>query len=293
VRDANDLAAKIASLNGQIQSVVVSGDHANDLEDQRDLAVERLNAILPMTAARQADGTVTVTVGGVDLVNHNTARTIVESQDANGHVVPAWSTGAAVELGTGKLSAYTELRDVQVPAYIDQINQLAKGLADAVNALHVSGVDATGAPGLPFFTYVAGSEASTVAVNAAIVADPRRVASAAAPNQPGDASIAGQIAELSTAKLCAGGTQSATDFYAGVIGKIGSDTRQADENATNQSIVRDQLQRRRESVSGVSLDEEATDMLRFQHAYSAASRVITAVDEMLDQLINHTGLVGR
>jgi flagellar hook-associated protein 1 FlgK len=150
-----------------------------------------------------------------------------------------------------------------------------------------------GTAGLAFFTYTAGDEAGTLAVNAAIAADPRLVAAASAANQPGDGTIAGQIGDLRNALLFGSGTQTAADTYASFVSGIGGDSRQGAEMATNQALVVDHLTTRRESISGVSLDEEATDMIKFQHAYQAAARVITAVDEMLDQLINRTGLVGR
>jgi flagellar hook-associated protein 1 FlgK len=87
--------------------------------------------------------------------------------------------------------------------------------------------------------------------------------------------------------------QTASDFYAGLIGKIGSASSQAISMAQNQQLVVDHLTQRVQEYSGVSLDEEATDMVRFQHAYQAAARVITTMDEMLNTLINNTGLVGR
>jgi flagellar hook-associated protein 1 FlgK len=88
-------------------------------------------------------------------------------------------------------------------------------------------------------------------------------------------------------------SQTATDFYAGLVGKIGTASAQSAEMSRNQQLVVDQLTTRVQEVSGVSLDEEATDMVRFQHAYQAAARVITTMDEMLNTLINQTGLVGR
>jgi flagellar hook-associated protein 1 FlgK len=88
-------------------------------------------------------------------------------------------------------------------------------------------------------------------------------------------------------------SQTTSDFYASLVGKVGTESSQAQQMSANQQLVVDQLNNRVSSVSGVSLDEEATDMVRFQHAYQAAARVITTMDEMLDQLINRTGLVGR
>jgi flagellar hook-associated protein 1 FlgK len=410
VAEVNDLARRLATLNDQIQGVTVAGDHANDLADQRDVLLDQLNAILPVQAQPEADGTYTVLVGGVDLVNHGRARDIVAAQDPanNGRLAPTWSSGGAVQLGNGKLSALVDLRDTQLTAYREQLDTLARGIADAVNRLHRSGVDLTGAAGLDFFTYdPAKGAAASLAVNPAVAADSRRVAvssatagSPPAPPAPGNNVVAGLIADLRTshfsvaggtsaddlvvgdtlatggaarvsslfaagakvqgytfsgaspsltltgadgstqtitvADMAAGstqvlnfsqlgisitlqatgaksaadivtdltaaandtisvveGAQTSADFYAEIVGLIGSDSRQASEMATNEALVVDHLKNRRESVSGVSLDEEATDMIRFQRAYQAATRVITAMDEMLDVLINRTGAVGR
>ncbi|HEX8941064.1 MAG TPA: flagellar hook-associated protein FlgK [Candidatus Limnocylindrales bacterium] len=293
VASVNDLAARIASLNAQIQRVAVTGDQPNDLADQRDQLLAQLSTILPVDVQPQADGTVNVLVGGTDLVSGLRARAVTTAPDAVGHAVPTWSSGGAVELGDGRLAQYVALRDTVLPGYLAQLNTLAKGIADAVNGLHQSGVDESGAAGLAFFTYATGDEAASLAVNAAVAADPTKVAAATAANQPGDGGQAGAIADLRSALLFGSGTQSATDFYAGLVGRVGSDTRQAADMATNQGLVVDHLQQLQQSTSGVSLDEEAADMIRFQHAYQAAARVITAMDEMLDQLVNRTGLVGR
>jgi flagellar hook-associated protein 1 FlgK len=88
-------------------------------------------------------------------------------------------------------------------------------------------------------------------------------------------------------------SQTSTDFYAGLVGKIGTASSQAVQMSANQQLVVDQVTNQISQVSGVSLDEEATDMIKFQHAYQAAARVITTMDEMLNTLINGTGLVGR
>ncbi len=288
------MTTRLAWLNEQIQRVVArAGDNANDLADQRDLLLDQLAGLVPITVEPQSDGTVTVLIGGTDIVNHGVARTIRAELNGAGDVEPQWQDGSAVALGTSELSALVEMRDVTLAGYRTELNTLARGIADAVNALHQSGTDATGAVGLAFFTYTAGDEAATLALNGAIVTDPRRVVAAAAANQPGDGSVAGSIADIRSALLFSSGSQTAVDIYAGLVSRIGSDTRQGREMADNQALVVDHLDRRRESISGVSLDEEAIDMIRFQHAYQAAARVITAMDEMLDQLINRTGVVGR
>jgi flagellar hook-associated protein 1 FlgK len=269
--------------------------------DQRDLLLDQLNQIVHVTSEQQPDGTVTVLIGGTDLVMGPEVRAVTTRSDAAGNRIPTWSTGGDLQMASGTLPAYIHLRDAEMVGYQARLDQLAQGVADAVNALHATGVDATGAAGLPFFTYTAAQGvAATLAVNAAIVADPRRVAAAAvsagsppAAPAPGDATVAGLIADLRNGRILGGGTQTVSDFYAAIVGTVGSDSRQAQEMAVNEGLVVDSLKQRRESTSGVSLDEEATDMIRFQHAYQAATRVITSMDEMLDTLINRTGIVGR
>ena len=292
IAQVNDLATRIASLNKQIQGVVVAGDHANDLEDQRDALVQELNGLVPAQSIRQADGTVQVLVGGTDLVDHDLTRTVQAVDDAAGHAVPTWASGGAVDLSGGKLRGLVELRDTTLAGYVDNLNALAKQIADAVNTAHTSGVDSAGNPGLPLFTCIAGSEAATLAINPAIGTNPSLIVTATSAGLPGDASIAAQIADLRTASIFGTGTQTPSDAYAAFIGHVGTDSRQAQELAANQALVVEQLQTRRESISGVSLDEEATDVIRFQQAYSASARVITAIDQMLDTLINRTGRVG-
>lgn len=293
VETINDLATRIGSLNEQIRRVTAAGDHANDLADQRDQLFDELERIVPVTLEPRDDGTVDVLIGGTDLVSGERVRAVTTTLDGSGHLVPSWADGTALELGQGRLAALVALRDTELTAYRSQLDGLAEGIAEAVNALHATGFDTTGAAGGAFFTYTAGDAAATLAVDATLAADPRLLAAAAAAGQPGDGSIAGAIADLRVGLLFESGTQTAADYYAGFIGRIGSGARQASEMATNQSLVVEHLRQRRASISGVSLDEEAADMIRFQRAYQAAARVITVADEMLDTLINRTGLVGR
>jgi len=286
IASINDLATRIASLNTQIQGIVVSGDHPNDLQDQRDALVGQLNALVPTQSVAEKDGTVQLLIGGTPLVDHDRTRTIAAVNDATGHAVPTWSTGDPVDVQGGKLGAYVELRDVTIAGYQAKMNTLAKQVADAVNAATTSGVDQAGNPGLPLYTYTAGTEAASLSVNAAVGTNPALVVVAATAGAPGDTTIAARIADLRTTATFGTGTQTPADAYASMIGLIGSDSKQATEMAGNQDLVLQQLQNRRESTSGVSLDEEATDVIRFQQAYDASAKVISIINEMLDTLIN-------
>jgi len=286
IGDINDLAARIASLNRQIQGITVSGDHANDLEDQRDQLVEQLNTLVPVQSVAQKDGTVQVLIGGTALVDHDTVRTMGSVDDASGHALPTWPTGDPVDVTGGKLKAYIETRDVTLKGYQDSMNTLARQIADQVNAAHQSGVDQNGDPGQALFTYTAGEEAATLDVNPAVGTDPAKVVVATTSATPGDTSIAARIADLASSATFGTGSQTPADAYASLVGVIGADSKQAGEMQGNQDLVVQQLDNRRSSISGVSLDEEATDVIRFQQAYQASAKVITTINEMLDSLMN-------
>src|SRR5437660_1207710 len=124
---------------GQVGTgVTVSGDHPNDLADQRDQLLDQLHAILPVTVEPQADGTVSVLVGGTDLVTNDRARTIATVDNGSGHLIPQWGDGSALPLGQGQLGALVAFRDTTMVGYQTKLDQLASGIADAVNALHTS-----------------------------------------------------------------------------------------------------------------------------------------------------------
>ena len=404
VTTINSLASQIANLNGQIQRVTVSGSNPNDLLDQREQLLEKLSSIIPTTEMSQPDGTMTVLVGGTDLVSNVNARTMVAQKDGSGHFQPTWSDGSPVVVGAGQLKALLDVRDTDLAGYQTQLNSLAQAVADSTNALHERGIDSNGNAGQAIFTYYAGNAAGTLAVNPAIAADPHLIAAAGSLNAPGDGSVAGLIGDLASAKSFSNGvpgtdivggtdlttgstarlstvnvasakaqaytfsstgpnsltltgadgsfqtitvtdmqaadtqvlnfdqlgiqltvgagtaaksgadlvtdlttaghdkviasslyapSQTTSDYYAGLVGNLGAASSQASEMSQNQQLVVAQLTTQVSEQSGVSLDEEATNMLQFQHAYQAAARVITTMDQMLDTLINNTGLAGR
>ena len=162
-------------------------------------------------------------------------------------------------------------------------------MINAVNGEHRTGYGLNGATGLDFF---AGSDASDIEVDPAILADANNIAAAAAPNAPGDGSRALDIAQLANQPLTSQGA-TINGFYSTMVALVGMEVRQADAASRNQDVLLGHLRERRDALSGVSLDEEAIKLISAQRAYEAAARVITAMDEMLDQLIRGTGVVGR
>ena len=286
----NAAASEIAQLNFQIKQVELTGDHANDLRDRRDLLLDQLSETAQISYSEQPDHTVTVYLGSHELVTQNTARLVEAKPDANNSNMLGLSfveDGEPVSIASGSLKGLLDARDTTIPGLIAKLNSLASGIMTAVNAVHSAGFGLDGSTGNAFFT---GTGASDITVNAVVLGNPQKVAAAAAAGQPGDGSIALAIADIQRALTMTGNTESFDQYYLNMVGTLGADAARARGIAESTGLLNDHLEGLRQSVQGVSIDEEVTNLNQAQHAYNAAARVISVIDEMLDTLINRTGV---
>ncbi len=261
-------ATELSNLNLAIKRAVASGDTPNDLYDRRDQILDKLSKLGQVSITDLGNGSIDVNFG--DAANPLVADTTVNwPQTLNNAGPPATSAG-------GKLGALYDLFKTggTIESLQTDLNGIAKDLADKVNALHNPG-----GTGTDFFTYTSGSEASTIAVNVTAAGVRTGTASAVEEND-----IARGIANLR------GGTTD--DLYSTFVTRIGSMVQNAQrQQSTSQTLV-DSVESQRQSTSGVSMDEEMTNMIKFQRAYQAAARAMSTMDEMLDITINRTGRVG-
>jgi len=296
----NTRTTEIAQLNFQIKQVELNGDMANDLRDRRDLLLDELSAIAQVSYTEQPDRSITVYIGSHELVVANEARQIKAIPDVSSPGMEKLvfaADGADVQAGSGELKGVLDARDTALPALLDKLNTFAAGLMTEVNALHAAGFGLDGTTtGLNFFV---GAGAMDIAINAVLAANPGQIAAASAPvppaltAAPGDGSNALAIADLEHLQSLALGGETFDDFYINLVGVLGADVKSAQGLASSSDMMTAHLDGLRLSVSGVNLDEEMSNLNASQHAYDAAARVITSIDEMLDTLINRTGLAGR
>ncbi|MBD8840686.1 flagellar hook-associated protein FlgK [Paenibacillus sp. CFBP 13594] len=178
-----------------------------------------------------------------------------------------------------------------------------------LNGLHQLGytMDGTTTPGLPFFTATDGGTAITagnISLNAEILADPNKIATSLRTTDAsgtetvikGNNTLAILLANLKdTPMKSADGMRNAAigAQFSAIVGQLGVQSQEAARQTSNSEFLVEQVETRRQSVSGVSLDEEMSNMIKFQHAYNASARFMTTYDELLDKLINSTGTVGR
>ena len=262
VDEVNTSAARIAELNQNISSAINNGFSPNELMDQRDQLVAKMAEQVGVTIQNSDNGQIDVYVGGTAIVRGTKAAPL------------------KVEVGTDPAQTVrVTWADDSYPAGAG-LAAVAQQLSDDVNAIHRTGYALDGSTGRDFFTT---DSTGAVVVNPDIVADPSLIAASASAGATRDGSVAQQIAELT----------GVGDSYQQLVVKLGVESQAVNRRVDVQASIVQNVDAARESVSGVNLDEEMTSMLQFQHAYDAAARFLTAVDQTLDTLINSTGLVGR
>lgn len=289
----NDLAAQVNELNKQIAMVVAVGQEPNDLRDQRDLLIDELAGYSDVTVTEPGtNGKVSIAIGSQLIVDGTTDSVGALAIDAAG---AATVNGVATTISSGKLRGWVDVRDSVIggPAgYLSQVDALAASVAASVNARHTAGYGLDGSTGTAFFT---GTSAATLGISAAVAGSVDAIAASdTAANLPAGADNAIGLAQLQFVVQTIGTSTTTLDgFYQQLVAKVGVDTDQAARMAQVQQGVLDSAQARRDGVSGVNLDEEMADMVRFQKSYNAAARMITTLDEMLDTIVSRMGVVGR
>lgn len=284
VDQANDLITEIARLNARIPAERRSAQGtAAALEDRRDTMVDDLSKLMDASVRDNEDGTVRVFANGIMLVDGATGNTLSRRVDISGgssvsRLVMA-STGDAVTLTTGSLKGVEEMRDIRIPSYIENLDSLASTVVSEVNRAHSAGFGLNGTSGTEFFDST-GTTARTIQVNSALTANTDLIA-AASDATHGNNKVALQISDLRLSRLFSGGTKTIEEYYSDLVGNIGAEAKTTYQGAESQRVISEQLSNRRENVRGVSLNEEAANLILFQRAYQAAARVITSVDEMI------------
>lgn len=331
--EANTITGSIASLNAQIKKIESLGDNANDLRDQRDYLTDQLSTLVNINVTETGDGyTITmggtplVEGGATTALTPATLATAFAGGTLTGGKVHGMFTSTndvgeilqqldtlANTIANGNVDvtipAGSVLPGTTIPTTTDQVITV-KG----INGLHKLGYTLTdpATVGEDIFTIKNGSTtvtAASIQLNANIASDSNKIASSMRTTDvngvttvvKGNNSLSLLMSQLSDSKFAfdetaTGGTvKNATvgDFYSAVVGALGVKSQAAARDNSNAEAQLAQVDSSRMSISGVSLDEEMSDMIKYQYAYTASARFMTAFDEMLDKLINGTGTVGR
>jgi flagellar hook-associated protein 1 FlgK len=292
--DVNELVEQIRDLNENI-GAAPSLEASLHLRDDQAQLVRRLSEIIDIDALERTEGGVDITIGnGRPLVIGSSGYTVGVTNTAPAGYAALTLSGITVtsEITGGALGGMLQVRDVKLPDYQTRLDDVAFGVASEINAIHTAGFDQTGAAAGDLFAYSvaigpgsAGAAAALI-VDPAVVADARLIAAAGIANG-GDNGAARAMAALREQQVLNGGTTTLSDAWGQLVYRVARDTKAAtDESNSRKEIVR-QVDALRDQVSGVSLDEEAMNLLKFQRAYEANARFFSMVDQTIDVLMQN------
>lgn len=286
VDSANQLFAEIAALNERIGHVESVGHGmANDLRDLRQQKVEQLAGFVRLEVGTGTDGALNLSVAGTTLVAGAQVLDTLQTYDpgAGQLLVRATTAGTPLALTGGSVQGAIDARDGAIATLRGDLNSLASVLISEVNAVHAAGFSLTGSTGADFFT---GTGAADIQVNPALLDNPTLVQAAGVAGAPADNQTALALAQLAGKAHPALNGLTFGQSYSRTVSSVGQALASVNTQLADQQVVENMLLRQRDAISGVSLDEEMTDLTKYQKAFAASARLITTVDEMLDTVLN-------
>ena len=305
----NTLAKDIARLNTDILAAGSGGQNPNDMKDLRDGKLEELSLLANISISEDSLGSVNVSLGGTVIAGNGDFRTLRAVPGATVSIagtefdqlrIVTDSSGADIMLAGGEAGGLLKSYNSTIPEALGRQDRLAEAIISSINELHAAGYGRQNPPrnGINFFL---GTDAGSIAIDltdtssgAAAGTAPSidNIATSSSPTAGGNNDIALLIAGLDKKKplMTAGGATllgglSISEYYNQTVVRIGSAVNSADTMIESQELVAAQLSQQRESVSGVSLDEEMTNMIKFQHSFDAAARLVNTANEMYQTIL--------
>ncbi len=295
----NSNLKEIASLNDQIKELEVSGGNANELRDKRDMSVQGLAKLTGIRYMEQSDGTLTVTASsGEMLVSGNQSATMATQVNSTTGLndimltpygsstplnVTATIGGPGNTLGT--LGGTLNVRDNLVPDKLAKVDELAYNLATTLNAVHSAGYGLNGSTGNAFFSPAGPVTGYSLAIKLNI-SDINDIAAADAPGAAGNNINASQLAAIQDQNIPSSlGTTTLGSFYNALAGNVGLEVQRAQQSNQQSEDLVNQLNNLRDSSAGVSLDEEMTNLIKYQKAFAGAAKLITTASDMMDTVL--------
>lgn len=298
--EVNILANEIKELNVKIVAMSAAGGAPNDLLDKRDIALKRLASYMDLTTHTDKQGAYVVEVRGVGpLVSGPLAekfdvlRTPANDQGKPEGAVDVHTSASAAPTVTnavkgGKIGALLEVRDKTLSRVLDRMDELAFAMSESVNAIHNQGFTRDGVQGVDYFKRLASKDraAEFIGLSDALSHSVNNIATAAEPDSPGDNRVAIAISGIQHTRLMNEGKTTMDDFYNSIISDIGVVAAHNRSTINQHKDIQNQLGKIREQISGVSIDEETTNLMQFQHTFDASAKVIQIADELLETVLN-------
>jgi flagellar hook-associated protein 1 len=280
-KEINQLIDHIHNLNEKInqQQNALSAD----LLDERDMTVKKLSEYVDLKTRESDNGQITISTGGVIIISHNFKNAVSTGYSPNDGILKVNFEKGKGTISGGSVGSLLETHNNKIKDYSKRLDTMAVNLASQVNAVHRSGYNLNDITNVNFFAEnITG--AGEFKLDSAIADNPSLIASSDMAGEPGNGNIAKRIFDLQNLNMA--GNSTPADFYTMLITDIGAAGKEAAYLETSQEMVVRQLENQRDSVSGVSVDEEMTNLIEYEKTYQAAAKIIQTVQDMLNTTLN-------
>jgi flagellar hook-associated protein 1 FlgK len=281
VDQINGLTKQIAQINAKIGQMQQLGQDPGGLLDQENQLINQLSQLTTVSETQTQQGLTLTTGNGTALVVGNQSFDLQIGNGTNG-MVDVFSQGQDItsSLTGGSLGGTIQVRDQDIPSVLNQLNTLASQFAEAFNAAQATGFDLNGNAGQPLFSYSAGGAAASIKL---ATTDPNAIA-ASSDGTPGSNGNIANLMAVETNALPSG--TNPVDSYANLVAFSGNLAQQAQTGVTASTATLNRLNDQLGSLSGVSINEETSNMLTYQNAFQAAARVVNTVDQLTQVVLN-------
>jgi flagellar hook-associated protein 1 FlgK len=286
VSQVNQTVKQIADLNGKLAEVSKPGSDYGSFLDQRNTLIQKLSGLIDISILSDGASLTLTTKRGTPLVVGAEGYQLISGLDTESgtqHIV-SQGTDITSQINGGEIGGLLQVRDQVIPSLQVRLDTLASGIAEGLNAGHENGYDLYGNRGGALFSVRDGAGAA--ASLSAVVTDPNLLAA----SSDGSGGSNGNLAVLSAvaAQEVSNG-MTPIQAYGNLVFETGSVITESTAELNASTTILQQLQQQNSAISGVSLDEEASNLLLYQRAYEAAARAISAVDQMLQLAIQLGG----
>lgn len=278
----DQLSAQIADLNAEIVAKQATGATPNDLLDLRDQAIEQLSGLMDVQVQRFDDGSLAVYSGQITLVSESASFKVPRTYDAATGTLTG--NGVTSVLKGGSLAGLMQSL-AKTQGYQTQLDAFANNLKTEINKIHETGTNGAGDTGIDFFADGnPQTGAADFSLTDAIKASPDGIMSGTS-GAAGDGSVALALSRLRDASIAGLGAKSFKDFYGNLVATVGTDSAYYADQVSTTAAVMTQIDNQRQAISGVNIDDEMANMLRYQRSYQAAAKALSVMDSVTEDLL--------
>ncbi len=285
INSVNSKLKEVGNVAVNLGNIELVDGSANEVRDSLQANLEELAELVNISTATNDEGELSVFIDGIPMVTDNIMINSVQLQtDINGmHSMAQRNSGNVINLKSGYLKGLIDARDTSIMDLKTKVDTLATQLITEVNARHRTGFDLDGNTGQDLFT---GTGAADIGVNAIIVSDPRQLHGSSSATESGNNDVLRDIAALSTTTLTGLNGMTFSEYYGNTVSRFGQDISLTTAQLNDQKTVQKMLEKQRESIMGVSVDEEVANLVVYQRAFQASAKLLTTMDGLMQDVLN-------